>query len=162
MRTLSALLTPRWGRVLVASTSILLTVTAPILAGCGGGSGTQIPVENISPFAGAYSGPWQFTSGVSAIPNQTGTMTVAIDANGNITGSLNNTTLSQTGALNAHVDDTGAVTGTYVSGGSTNRATGTLSLTSGGSQLTGTFDVAQQVSADTFQTFGQVSFTLHR
>jgi len=127
----------------------IVALSIPLIAGCGGGGGTDnsSPAQTNSPFAGNYVGTFNTTN------PQSGTLNVTVGSNGTLTGTGHNNTTGQDETISGSVTNvgTGSVTFTYptfsasasgtVAFASNGHLDGTLTQSSGGSV---TIDLVKQ------------------
>lgn len=78
----------------------LLIPLVLLVAGCGGGGGGSIAQES-NPMQGTYTGTW------TEVPGSTswGTMTVIVDDNGVVSGTMTDTSSGQSGSVTGLVKD---------------------------------------------------------
>ena len=85
-----------------------------------------------SPFIGNWAGTW-----TDPVTLESGAISITIDTNGNVTGSVRNTTLNMNGEVGGTVDDNGNANFTYTyPGPTTYTETGAVSINSS-TQLVG-------------------------
>jgi hypothetical protein len=110
------------------------------MAGCGSGSPFQAPN---SPFAGDYTGTWS-----DSTTNDTGTAKMTVALNGNVTGTIVNSTTAKNGSFSGDISSQGvaSLTATYPSTAATTLK-GTFAFTASGSQLIGTLQQLNSANA---------------
>ena len=115
----------------------MLLATPFGLVGCGSGGGGGYTAPTVSPYLGSFAGPFNFVGTTAQFPNQTGTVLIATDSNGNVTGTAHNTTFNQDAVVSGTLDKNGSITSTFVFPNATVTATGTVSIATSG-HLVGT------------------------
>ena len=111
----------------------VMALSAPLIAGCGGGGGNDnsSPVQTNSPFAGSYAGTFNTTN------PQSGTLNVTVGSNGTLTGTGHNNTTGQDETISGSVTNAGAGSVTFVYPTFSASASGTVAFASNG-HLNGT------------------------
>jgi hypothetical protein len=115
-----------------------------LIAGCGGGSSDN---DDRSPYVGGYTGT--FTTG----SNQQGTTTIQVDEDGDVTGTVRNTTINAQGPVTGKITDSGnaTLTFTYTGLGSANLS-GAIIYTPADGKLTGNLTQRQNgIAIDSVQ-----------